>query len=317
MKRNFEAHSLGALFSPDGSLFAITGPSPDVQIWRVEDGILLYRLEGMRSPAFSPNSRYLAVLGYEKAWIVLPKSGTFRKVLALPGEEVKFIAFSPGSELLATGGWCTQNRIKIWYSSTGEEYATFTPPATVPMGKESDDHDEMVALTFSSDGQRVLCATTFHTWSWDTAAGTFVDNPPTDEMGNLIKKQNGIFSLNGDFIAFENHRIWGSIFTGKSSGGRMTRLNVCDSLIWAWTISPDGRVVVTVASEHRDKILGFWDTVSGKLLYSTSTTSECFIRGDWNNPFNNIKGLCFSTDSSVIAFFGPPGVKVGPFGAED
>lgn len=314
---NFEAHSLGAIFSPDGSLLAITGPSPDVQIWRVEDGVLLYRLKGMQSAVFSPNGRYLAVLGSKEALILLPHSGTPRKTLPLPGTDAKFIAFSPGSELLAAGGWSTKNDVKLWYASTGDEYAAFIPPATVPIGAESYEHDEMVALTFSSDGERVLCATTFHTWSWDTATGSVADNPPTDEKGNLIKKKNGMFSLDGESIAFENHRIWGSIFTGKSSGGRMARLKVCDSLIWAWAISPDGRVVVTVASEDQHQTLGFWDTVSGKLLYSTSTTSRCFIRGNWNDPFNNIKGLCFSTDSSVMAFFGPPGVKIGPCGTKD
>jgi hypothetical protein len=53
LKMKFETHALGATFSLDRSLLAITGPSPDVQVWRVEDRILLYPLEKTYCPVFS------------------------------------------------------------------------------------------------------------------------------------------------------------------------------------------------------------------------------------------------------------------------
>jgi hypothetical protein len=126
-----------------------------------------------------------------------------------------------------------------------------------------------------------LCATTFHTWSWDIATGNLADKPPTNEMGNLLKKDTCKFSLDGESIAFESPI--GCIYIGKSSGGRMTRLQVCDNPgLWAWTLSPDGRVVVTVTSaESRENILKFWDAISGKILYSTNMTSDSLIRENW------------------------------------
>lgn len=322
LKMRFETHALGATFSPNRSLLAITGPNVDgqthLQIWRVEDGILLYRLMEAHSPVFSLDGRYLAVLSPSAALVLRPRSGKLCKTLALSKRHAKFIAFSPGSEILVAGGWSTRNDIKLWYASTGEEYTIFVPPSTAPMGAESHEKDEMIGLTFNSDGQRVLCATTFHTWSWDIAPGSLTDKPPTDEMGNLIKKENGKFALNGESIAFEPYRDWGCIFTGKSSGGPMIRLQACDSLILAWTLSSDGRVVVTATSEDTGgKILKFWDTVSGKLLYSTSTTCSAFIRENWYPPFDNIKGICFSADSSWMGFFGPRGVRIGPCGIYD
>jgi hypothetical protein len=150
----------------------------------------------------------------------------------------------------------------------------------------------------------------------DIATDNPTDRPVRDEMGNVILKENGMLSLNGESIAFESYRARGCIFTGNSSGGRVTRLQVCDSLIWTWTLSPDGRVVVSVTSEPKEKILKFWDTASGKVLYSTYTTCDSFICGDWYRPFESIKSLSFSPDSSWMAFFGPPGVRIGPRGVD-
>jgi hypothetical protein len=179
---------------------------------------------------------------------------------------------------------------------SGEVYAKFVPRLIV----ESKEYDEMVGLTCSSDGQRVSCATRFHTWRWDIATGSLAVKLSTDEMGKLLKPDTCKFSLDGESIAFESFSLIRWISTGKSSGGRITRLQVCDNPgLWAWTLSLDGKVVVTATSaETREKILTFWDAVSGKLLYSTNTTCESFIRGNWYLPFENIKGLCFSNDSS-------------------
>lgn len=292
----FGTHALRATFSPDRTLLAITGPNQDVQAWRVEDKILLYEIKEKNSPVFSQDGRYLAALSSSAALILNPRNRSQRKTLPFPLTHVKyrrtmfipdrcchFIAFSRGGKPLVAGGWCSKNDIQIWYTSTGEAYAKFVPPATFPAGAQPYEHDEIGGFTFSSDGQRVLCATTFHTWSRDIATGDLADKPLTDEMGSLLKKENGKFSLDRESIAFESFgSIW-CIFTGKGSGDpgdRMTRLQVCDSLIWAWTLSPDGRVIVTVDSETREKILTFCDAISGKLLYSTYTTCEPFARRD-------------------------------------
>lgn len=293
----FEAHALRAILSPDRSLLAITGPNPDVQIWRVEGGILLYRLKDTHSPTYfwgreifgSP--KYHSSADFAASWKT-------RMNLPFPESNAGFIAFSPDSEHLVAGGWSSENNIKLWYSFTGENYAKFVPPATLPKGAASHEADRIVALSFSADGQRVLCATTFHTWSWDIATGKVTDTPPTDEMGNLIKKYKGMFSLDGESIAFETYMVGACIFAGNSSGGPMTRIMIPDSLLWAWTLSPDGRVVATVTFEITSRILGFWDTASGELLYSTSTSFRTFIIGDWSRPFDNIKGLSFSADTS-------------------
>lgn len=237
-------HALGATFSPDRTLLAITGPNQDVLVWRVEDGSLLYSLKETYCPVFPQDGRYLAVLSSSAALILHPRNGSQHKTLHLPETNAKyrrtisvpdrcghFISFSPGGELLVSGGWSSRNDIQLWYTSTGETYTKFVPPATFPVGAESHEHDEMVGLAFSSDGQLVLCATKFHTWIWDIATGNLTDKPQTDEMGNLLEKENAKFSLDGESIAFESCGAIGCIFTGKSSGGRMTRLQVCGSLI--------------------------------------------------------------------------------------
>lgn len=276
-------HALGATFSPDRTLLAITGPNQDVQVWRV-DGSLLYSLKETYYPVFPQDRRYLAVLSSSAALILHPRNGPQHKTLHLPESNAisrrtmfvpercgHFISFSPGGEPLVAGGWSSRNDIQLWYTSTGVTYTKFVPPATFPVGAESHEHDEMVGLTFSSDGQRVLWATTFHTWSWDIATGNLTDKPPTDEMGNLLKKENGKISWDGESIAFESCGAIGCIFTGKSSGSRMTRLQVRGSLIWAWTLSPDGRVVATVTSETRGKIPTSWECSLWETSLETSS----------------------------------------------
>lgn len=137
------------------------------------------------------------------------------------------MAFSPDSELLVAGGWSVRIDIKLWCVSTRGEYAEFVPRATDPM-----EWDQMIALTFSSDGQRVLCATKLHNWSWNTATGDVTDSTATDERQCAKKKARCMFSLNGESIAFQMPGITEGIFAGKSSGGRMTCLKVFSGLIW-------------------------------------------------------------------------------------
>lgn len=107
--------------SPDGQLLAVGEPYSTVRLWRVTDGKFLRQLEvrdvrwarsAIESVAFSPNGYILATAVGKSVGLWQVPSGSPIRVLRGHTGWVKWVAFSPGGSLLASGG--DDHEVYLW-----------------------------------------------------------------------------------------------------------------------------------------------------------------------------------------------------------
>jgi len=107
----------GIAFSPDGKLLAASGSAagntntiPELRLWVMATGELLFKLDGHNAAAgkvkFSPDGRILASTSYASDGTVMlwdVDTGEVMAIIDVPG--ASDVAFSPNGTLLATAGW--------------------------------------------------------------------------------------------------------------------------------------------------------------------------------------------------------------------
>jgi WD40 repeat protein len=153
-------------FAPDGERLVVpVGSQPTrIRVWEWATGRLEQEFNGgsmTHTAVFSPDGRTLAAGGHDRGSRRRPRYAvrswnlaTGRQRRPLPGhdDQVGFLAWSPGGELLASGG--ADGTVRLWDMSTRECRATFK-------------HRTLVwAVAFSPDG-RTLAMTggrTIHLW---------------------------------------------------------------------------------------------------------------------------------------------------------
>ncbi|HEY0545011.1 MAG TPA: BACON domain-containing carbohydrate-binding protein [Pyrinomonadaceae bacterium] len=145
MKDGHNGAVTSVAISPDGQYVASCGTDNNVKLWRVSDGSLVATLtghyDGINAVAFSPNGEMLASAGQDrsiKLWDVSNRS-LIRSMGST--EFVLSVAFAPDNQWLTSGGGYSDNALKNWRLSDGQNTGIY-----------QDSAGQNNAVAYSPDG---------------------------------------------------------------------------------------------------------------------------------------------------------------------
>jgi WD40 repeat protein len=236
-------------YSPDGrSIISGSGDST-VKLWSIENGDLVKTFSVQEGDVwrvkFSPDSQFIAGVSDHIRVCLWLVTGELFATLSGHTNVIRTLAFSPDSQLLATGS--CDSCWRLWDVQTGQLLGSYT------------GHTNWIwDVTFSPDGRSLAsCSADMTVRLWDVATGKLL----TTFEGHQLEALSVKFSPNGQYLA-----------TGSS-----------DRTINIWEIET-GQVVQTLMG-HRDRVLSVSYSPDGKLLASSSgdrtiklwdlTTGEC------------------------------------------
>jgi WD40 repeat protein len=120
------------------------------------------------------------------------------------------IAFSPNSKLLVSGGSASDSSVRIWNVSTFAQQSQLTGNAK-----------QVAAVTFSSDGTKVLAAGYDHNIHvWDSSKGTKLNSINKSSDGAMISVDNLFtnFSADGSALAYSSDSSEGPMLFPVAEG---------------------------------------------------------------------------------------------------
>ena len=261
-------------FSPDGEIFANTDYQRNVRLWNTQTGEILHTLTGSNisfSPdsqmlaslqnnavdlrdvktgdllytltkqgiyndvSFSPNGEMLATGssdGNVPIWDV--KTRTLRHTLIGHPRDVKSVAFSPDSQLLASCG----RDVRIWDTKIGKLLHTFT-----------EHRGTVWDVSFSPDGKTLAVGGVGGVRLWDAETGE-ITRTLTESGANSVA-----FSPDGKTLACDRWlntvHLWDT-----ETGELLQEFSGHTDSIYSVAFSPDGR---TLASGSADGIVLLWE----------------------------------------------------------
>jgi WD40 repeat protein len=239
--------------------------------------------------AFSPDGRWLALVGDDKKVLVIDVSTWGISFAARHGgwvdTTVVAAAFSPDSRRLATSSW--DRTARIWDTSTGEELLRLK------------HRDIVEGVSFDADGQRLATASKWMARIWATHSGRELLRITDCDVNAVAFSPNGLwlatacrdtarirdasssqellqlkhgdwigevtFSQDGRWLATTSHLTkGGSAQIWDTSNGKLLHKLVHDGGVSGAAFSPDGRWLATAGDDGNARI---WDTSNGKLLH--------------------------------------------------
>jgi WD40 repeat protein len=284
--RTLEVPSGGQIsFSPNDKWFLSTH-TDHVCLWDLATGTLIQKFghnAHVYSAAFSPDSKYVAVVGkgdlrFYDTTLGLQQKYDYSLVAPVPEDElsdIRLISFSPdGNRLVGTS---FSGTLWIWDATTGAELQTFMR------------YSGVVAAAFSPDGKQVVSiAREGKVQLWDASmklpAVTHSGLTPSvspDTTAGETQVSSVAFLLDGKIVlsgAGDRMRLW-DIGTGI-----LLQEVIASGSIETIVVSSDGR---QVASAARGTIQFWYVTLDERLQY------RCHIRDD-GHPF--IEGSTLSSD---------------------
>jgi WD40 repeat protein len=276
-------------FSPDGVYLASAAESL-VQVWRLDEGSLLYTLDGqsfgepnaiLRGLAFSPDSQVLALAWRSEAHLHRADDGTPINKLQSPQGTFGAITFAPSAEILLVSG--EDKNQWVWRADA----CMLDPAQSESCLKRQQTLVGETSWTgikaFSPDGSLLaVIASNGAVWVWRLSDGRKIQHLPG--QGTIT------FSPDGSLLAY------GSV--NGPEGGLLRLWRVEDGELvfessdfngWVSSVSfsPDG---ATLATASRDGLVRLWrtdDWSPGKMV-------------GWF-PYRWVTGLALSPDESILA----------------
>jgi WD40 repeat protein len=279
VRQTFTGHEgwvLSIAYSPDGTRLASIEDDGTTIIWDAASGEELHRLPGITEPgdaignqriAYSPDGTRLVTGDGSMVKVWDARSGSL--LLELPGHtaDVWAVGFSPGGELLASGGM--DAAVRIWDSATGA------------LLHEMTGHQAPVeSLAFHPDGQHLVTAgDDFSLKVWDVQTGEMVD-----ERADFSAEIYGVaFSPDGQRLAAGNTD---GIFVWEMNDlqGEPV-LRVPGDIGAGLNFSPDGSRLAAITGS----LANIWDAQTGQELLTLAGHTG------W------LGGLAFSPDGQRLA----------------
>jgi serine/threonine protein kinase/WD40 repeat protein len=264
-----EAHNL--VLSADGRLLALNHASGHsrIDIWDATSGQHRQTVRAanqVESVALSPDGRYLAYGGQDRTVRILDTS-TFEERMVLRGHRgpVISLAFSPGSERLASGDW--YGTVKVWDLTHPPEYlAGFESPGLVQsLGFRTLDHRQAV-VRWSEQGVE----------TWDAVTGRLLSCPATTVQGSYVVPSRGVaFTADGQrFAGIRRGEATVLVLSATATGEQTQVLRGHREPIQYVNFSRNGGRVASAAWDPNQKLsaalaeMKVWDTAGGHEIFS-------------------------------------------------
>ncbi len=220
---------------PEGQPGTIVGGEPG--------GPVIVQHRGKPKLAISPDGRLLAISYFDAtSEITVFELPGLVRCARLAGHEapVTALAFSPDSQLLASGDWSRE--VRLWSAATGEAPRVMLELRVLPGG--------VAGLAFSPDGARLAGTCAEGLWIWDVATGERLERRAN--IGVHLDRGCAIaWSPDGRFVA--DLRAGGGVIWDAATGRERGVLEVPSRPVAAAFASPTSLVVCSLEA------IGVWD----------------------------------------------------------
>ncbi|KAL8645133.1 MAG: hypothetical protein Q9226_007436 [Calogaya cf. arnoldii] len=245
------------IVSPDGQLIARTSTRDGtIQIYSSVTGALEHTLSGQSHPplilAFSEDSEELASASHKNDIRLWSLKARIREITVsgIPSNsQIQTLAFSPNGKHLVSSDSCKTFVMNAKSGNLDHVFEQFRSLRDVP--------------TFSSDGNRMVCATI---WTgtrcigvWDTSTGKLVHEISNTQPGHSI---TAAMSPNGIHLAYSIEDAGVMIYNMESKEERNLP-DVFEYSITSLAFSKDGKSLATCTNYGKIQV---WDVASTQLL---------------------------------------------------